>query len=558
MVNKQVKHIIFDQQVRDKILKGVQVTARAVGTTLGSKGRNVALEKNWGSPIIIHDGVTVARDIVLEDPHENMAAQAVINAAQNTNNEAGDGTTTATVMTNAIVQEAMPIISAGTNPMVIRKGIEKVVPAVIAELKKMAKPVKSYEEMKQIATISSTEESIGDLVATAIQKVGEYGVVTVQNGNTSHIEVEYKEGMDLPSGWLAPHFINVEERMEAVFSYDDKIASGDESKYPFVILFDDKLDTSRMIDIWRRLPKDVNRTKILIIANDYEPEALQGLILSKLQSGMKVVAIKAPEYGEHRTNLLDDIASVTGGTVIGGTNGIPIENLEQKHFGTCEKIVVTKYETIIIGGQGKKENIDRRIEGLRNLKKETRDKGQLDKIESRLAKLIGGVAVIMVGAASQEELREKKERVIDAVNATRHAVKEGVVPGGGVAYLRASRIIDTMELTDKEKIGAEIVRNALRHPIMLLVSNAGAENPGYVVGTILAHKNPHWGYNVETEDYENLVEAGIIDPVKVSRTALENAASIATMLITTNVMVANKREKKEKASDDNEGIGEFV
>lgn len=556
MVNKQTKEIIFGQEVRDKILKGVAITARAVGTTLGSKGRNVSLEKNWGSPIIIHDGVTVARDVVLPDPFENQAAQLVINAAQNTNNEAGDGTTTATILTHAIVKEALPIVSAGTNPMVIRKGIEKAIPAVIERLLTIAKPVASFDEMKQIATISSTDEGIGELVATAVQKVGEYGVVTVQNGNKSYIEVEYKEGMDLSAGWLAPHFVTDMERFEAIYGPADKIKTID-SKYPFVVLLDDKLDTTKMIDIFRKLPDDRENTKILVIANDYEPEAIQGLVLSKLKSDMKVVAIKSPEYGEHRTNLLDDIATVTGGTVIGGTNGIPIENLERTHFGKCEKFVVTRYETIIIGGKGDGDKIKKRIKGLQNIKKETQDKGQLDKIESRLAKLIGGVAVIMVGAASQEELREKKERVIDAVNATKAAVKEGVVPGGGVAFIRAGEVIESLELTDREKIGADIVKRALRYPIMKLVSNAGADDPGFVVGKILENKNPFWGYNVESEDYEDMVKSGIIDPVKVSRTALENAASIATMLITTDVMIVNKREPGKK-EEDTDGIGELI
>lgn len=555
-MDKPVKKIIYGQEVRDKILRGVAVTERAVGTTLGSKGRNVALEKNWGSPIILHDGVSVARDIALEDPFENQAAQLVINAAQNTNNEAGDGTTTATILTHAIVKEALPIVSSGTNPMVIRKGIEKAVPAIIAELKKLARPIKTFDEMKQIATISAADESMGDLIATAIKKVGENGVVTVQEGTGSTIEVEYKEGMDLPKGYISPYLITDPARMEVVYEMEKrKGKTGIESSFPYIVVVNEKLDNAKLAAIYQTIWQTDNSAKIIFIADDFEPEAMQSIIISKLRSGSRLAALKSPEFGEHRTNLLIDIATVTGGKVIGGAAGVPIDQVKIDDIGQVEKVIISRDQTLLIGGQGKDKDIQDRIAALKKLLQDSKEEGQRDKLQSRLAKLIGGVAVISVGAPSETEMREKKERVYDAVNATKAAVAEGVVPGGGVALIRASQVLDTMDVTPQESIGVDIVRQALKYPLKRLIENVGTEDPGYAIGKILEHKNPDWGYDVDSETFTDLVKKGIIDPVKVTRSALQNAASIATMLVTTDCMIVYKREEKSKKEEDIEGIG---
>lgn len=553
MVNKAVKKIIFGEDVRKKILSGVEITARAVGTTLGSKGRNVLLEKNWGAPIIIHDGVTVARDIVLEDPFENAAAQSVISAAQNTNNQAGDGTTTATILTYSIVREALKIVSAGINPMTIRRGINKVIPAIIDELHKNARKIETFEEMKQIATISAADAEMGHIIASAIQKVGSHGVVNVQEGQGLTIEVEYKEGMDLGKGWVSPYLINRPERMETVFEAEGKKGN---VEYPFVITVNAKLDNKKLIKIANTILEFNPYAKFLIIADDFENDAVSSMVISRVKSNMNVVAIKAPEYGEHRTNVLHDVAILTGGSVIGGPTGVAYESLTIKDFGMAEKIIVTERETLIIGGRGDKRSIDDRIAALKKMKSESKDPGIIDKFESRLSKLVGGVAIISVGAPSEEEMREKKERVFDAVNATRAAIQEGIVPGGGVALLRASRIINSLELTDSEAVGAKIIKRAIQYPAQKLIENAGHENVGQVIGKILEHKNTNWGYNVETEEFEDLIKAGVIDPVKVTRSALQNAASIATMLITTEVMVINK-PIEEKKDEEIPGVGRW-
>lgn len=553
-MERNVRKIIYGQAVREKISKGVAKTARAVGTTLGSKGRNVSIPRNFGPPVIMHDGVTVARNIILEDPFEDQAAQLVISAAQNTNNEAGDGTTTATILTDAIVQEALPIISAGTNPMIIRKGIDKTIPKIIEELRRLARPVKKIEEMKQVATISAADPDLGDLIATAIQKVGEEGLVTVQEGSGSTIEVEYKEGMDLPRGYISPYLVTNTDRMEIVYEASQK---RDTLSYPYVIVINQKVNNQILAPVVDVILRSDQQAQFLIIADEFETDALQSLIVSKIRMNIMCAGIKAPDFGQHRTNILTDIAVVTGGKVIGGTVGIPVEQVKLTDIGQCEKIVVTPDQTLIIGGRGQKKDIEDQITGIKKLLRETTDLGIRDRLEGRLAKLIGGVAVISVGAPSEPEMREKKERIYDAVNATKAAVSEGIVPGGGVSLIKVSRVIPDLKLTEEEKIGARIVQKALTYPAKKLIENAGVDNAGFAIGKIMEHDNPNWGFNVDTEQYEDLMKSGVIDPVKVTRSALLNASSVASILITTECMIADKPQTEKKKETEEEGIGTF-
>ena len=551
------KKIIYGQEVRNKILSGVSKVERAVGTTLGSQGRNVVLEKNWGEPVIIHDGVTVARDVILPDPFENQAARLVIRAALNTNQEAGDGTTTATILTNGIVAEAMPLIAAGAKPQIIRRGIDATVPVIIEHLRKMARPVKTVKEMIQIATIAAADEDMGKLIATAIQKVGEHGVVTVQPGTGSTIEVEYKEGMDISKGWISPYLVTDSKKMEIEFS-PDKIKDSRNSElidnFPFVLAVDEKIDNEKLITLAEKVLKFTQKAKFLIIAEGYDPEAIRSIVMSKVRSGVHIAAIESPEYGEHRTNMLSDIATVTGGKLIGGSTGIPVDTVTIDDIGQAEKIIVSQYQTIIIGGRGKKQEIQNRIEGLRTMLENSREDGVRDKLQSRMAKLSNGVAVISVGAPTKVEMDEKRERINDAVNATRAAITEGIVPGGGVALVRVTKMLEENK-EEKHKLARQILRKALLHPIRRLITNTTSEDPGYIIGSIAESKDMNLGYNVDTEQYENMLESGIIDPVKVTRSALKNAASVATMLITADCIICVDPELQKQVTDPTEGIG---
>lgn len=547
---RKPKQIIFDQEVRNKIDRGLYIAYRAVSTTLGSKGRNVMYELNWGFPNIIHDGVTVAREIVLKDPVENMAAQLLLSAAQKTNDEAGDGTTTATILTYAIAHEGLRVVSAGTNPAFIRKGIEKAVDAVIQELKAQAKPVRTHEEIAQVATISAADPALGELIATAIEKVGENGVVTVQDGTGNTVDVEYKEGMEFDRGFISPWLMTDGEKMEAVLQGNQK------GNYPYVIIVNDTLSNEQLVNIIELVYKVDLRAKIIVIADDFDSVAIGSIVLTKTRGKKELVAVKAPDYGDHRTNLLNDIATVTGGTMLGGSTGIPLDQATIDSFGRCERVIVGREITQLIGGQGNRKAIDERIAAIRNQMDKAKTPFEKDKLETRLSKLVGGVAVINVAASSETEMRELKERIIDAKNAARAAVEEGIVPGGGVALLRARRVIDTLDL-GREKIGAEIVKAALAYPIQKLIKNSGADSVDYIVGKIEHSTEKSLGYNVDTEDYVDLIKEGIIDPLKVSKSALTNAASIATMLITTDVAISFEREKPKTNTEDIEGIGQF-
>ena len=551
-MDRITRTLIFGQDTREKIVRGVEIAAKAVGTTLGSRGRNVALEKNWGAPIILHDGVSVAREVILKDPYENMGAQLVIAAAQKTNDQAGDGTTTATILTYAIVKEAMKIVSAGNNPMIIRKGIEKAVAAVLSEMSRSAKKITKSEDLKNVATISCADAEIGELIADAIQKVGEEGIVTVQEGQKSYIEVEYKEGMDFDRGLLSPYFITDQSRFEAVLN------STKSEKNVYVIVVDEVMKQTDIVSLLSKVYKGTDRPTVLFIANDYEPDALSVLVINRIRQGMPIFAVRSPEYGEHRTNLLNDIATITGGHLITNKGtGIPLEQATKESFGRTEKVIITKDQTLIINGAGKESDIKERIQSIDMLLSEVKMEGERDKLQSRKAKLTGGVAVILVGAPSETEMREKKERIYDAVNATKAAIDEGIVPGGGVSLINARQIIKSLTIPDNEMRGAVIIYEALAYPIRKLIDNVGGIDPGYVIGKIEENKSKTYGYNVDSESFENLMETGIIDPVKVTKFALINAASVATMLITTDCMIAFEREYKKNDTVDNDGIGNF-
>lgn len=567
-MDKKTKILIFDQRVRNKILRGVEITAKAVGTTLGSRGRNVAYELNWGTPNVLHDGVSVAKQVVLKDPYENMAAQLVITAAERTNDIAGDGTTTATILTYAIVKEAIQAISAGNNPMVVRKGIDKAVAAVVEELKAMAKNVKDFEELKQIATISAADSEMGELIATAIQKVGEGGVVTVQPGRSSELEVEYKEGMEFERGLLSQYLRTSNDKMEAVLETEKE-------NYPYVAIINEKLDSAKTIAILEKMYEFDKGAKIMLIADDFDNEAFNMIVVNMLRGTKKIVPVKAPEFGEHRTALLNDIAILTGGQVLGGSAGLPIEQATIESFGRCERTITTIDQTIIIGGRGDKKKIEGQIKTIRKLAEDAKTDSEKDKADKRIGKLTGGVAVISVGAYSETEMNERKERVYDATNATKAAIAEGIVPGGGVALLRARNAIDKLSFSDKtptdglldgvkiagrskEKIGADIIKSALSYPIRQLIANAGIEKPDAVVGKIEESTEKNFGYNVDTEEYVDLYKEGIIDPLKVVRTALVQSASVAIMLITTECMIAFDREPEKKGENNANGIGGFI
>ncbi len=552
-MDKKPRNILFGNKVQKAIDVGVTMVYKAVATTLGSKGRNVSIEKNWGVPLIVHDGVTVAREIVLADQFANQAAQQVIDAAQKTNDQAGDGTTTATILTYAITKEGLKQIAAGISPTNIRNGIKKAEEIVIKELTNMAKPVNSFEEMSQVASISAASKEIGALIATAVQKVGKHGVVTVQEGTNNIIEVEYKEGMDFQQGRISHYMITDQERDEAV------LKGSTEKDRPYVVIVDDEINNDKLLKVLNPIIQFDQLAKVLIIANEFDGDSKASLIMNRMQANRLYIGVKSPEFGEHRTAMLADIATVTGGTVVGGNVGIKVDGFTIDHVGRCEKAIIGRDQTIIVGGAGDKKTINAQIKQIKNKLKNARTEFEKDKFEARLAKLTGGVAVIQVGANSQAEMRELKERVYDAVNATKAAISDGIVPGGGVSMVRASKAIITAadnQFKPEEVNGAKIVKDALFYPLRKLVKNAGGK-PDFVVQQVLDSDDPDIGYNVDSEQFENMIESGIIDPVKVTISAFKNAASTATMLLTTDCMVGLQREKDEHVEMDIEGIGSF-
>jgi len=528
------KQLKFSDEARQSLMKGIDVVAKAVVTTLGPKGRNVALDKKWGAPNIVHDGVTVAKDIELKDPFENMGAQLVKEAADKTNDVAGDGTTTATLLAQKMTAQGMRNVTAGANPMVVKKGIDKAVEAVVTELKKISKPIKNKEEIEQVATISAGDEAIGAKIAEALDKVGRDGVVTVEEGKGLTIDIEYKEGMEFDRGYVSAYFVTNPERMEA------------EIENAYILLTDKKVTSIQ--EMLPFLEKFVKVSKnLVIIADEVEGEALATLVVNKLKGTFNVLAIKAPGFGDRRKELLEDIAILTGGTVISEDTGRTYESIEITDLGQADKIWADKDNARIIGGKGDKAKIKTRIALLKRQIADTDSDFDKEKLEERLAKLSGGVAQVNVGAATEIELNEKKERVKDAVGATKAAIEEGILPGGGVALLRARKALDTLKVeSDDEQVGVDIVEVALEQPVRWLAKNSG-EDDGFVLRKIQESKTSDFGFNALTGSFGSMTKFGILDPLKVTRSALQNAASVAMMVLTTEGLITDIPEEKKAA-----------
>lgn len=524
------KILKFDSDAREKLLKGINTLTDAVASTLGPKGRNVALDKKWGAPQVVHDGVTVAKEIDLEDPFENMGAQLLKEAASKTNDVAGDGTTTATILAQAIVAESLKNIEAGANPMILRRGIELATQTLVAELQKMSKKLTTPEEITQVATISAQNSEIGKLISEAIAKVGKDGVITVEEGKTMEMSVDYKEGMEFDKGYQSPYFVTDSDKMEA--SLED----------PYILITDKKI--SNMQELLPFLEKFVQVSKTLvIITEEVEGEALATLVLNKLRGSFNVLAVQAPGFGDRRKAMLEDIAILTGGNIISEETGRKLDSIEVEDLGRAARVTSSKDSTLVVDGKGSKKAIDARIAQIRKEIAATDSEFDREKLEERLAKLTGGVAVINVGAATEVEMKEKKERVIDAVAATKAAIEEGIVPGGEVALLRVSKSLDALKVEGEEKVGVEIIKKAVTRPFERLMENAGY-NSGMMMVEVLKAAN-NFGIDVMDGQLKDLVKIGVIDPVKVTRSALQNAASIAIMVATTQVLVTDAPEKEK-------------
>jgi chaperonin GroEL len=526
------KDIKYSQKAREAILRGVDTLADAVKVTLGPRGRNVILEKSFGSPTITKDGVTVAKEIELEDKFENMGAQMVKEVASKTSDVAGDGTTTATVLAQAIYKEGSKLVAAGVNPMAIKRGIEKAVEAVVEELKKLSKPTKDQEEIAQVGTISANNDTtIGNIIAEAMNKVGKEGVITVEEAKSMETTLEIVEGMQFDRGYTSPYFVTDPEKMTVNLSN------------PYILLNEKKV--SGMKDLIPILEQIARMGKpLLIIAEDVEGEALATLVVNKLRGTLQVCAVKAPGFGDRRKAMLEDIAILTGGKVISEDLGLKLENVTLNDLGTAKTVTIDKDNTTIVDGGGSRKDLEGRVKQIRAQVDETTSDYDREKLQERLAKLVGGVAVIHVGAATETEMKEKKARVEDALNATRAAVEEGIVPGGGVALLRAAKGLDKLKLEGEEQSGVTLVHRALEEPIRQIANNAGAE--GSVVVEKVKDQKAGFGFNAENGKYEDLMKAGIIDPTKVTRFALQNAASVAALLLTTEAMIAEKPKDKEE------------
>ena len=530
------KQIKYSDEAREAILKGAQILAKTVGTTLGPRGRNVAIDRKWGSPNVVHDGVTVAKEIELEDPFENMGAQLVKEAAEKTNDNAGDGTTTSTVLAQAIIAEGMKNITAGANPMILRRGLEKGSEAVVACLKEIAKPVKGNSDIEQVATISAGDPAIGAKIAEALAKVGRDGVISVEESKGWDLEIEYKEGMEFDNGYVSPYFVTNPETMEA------------EVENPYIIITDQKI--SAIADILPSLENLIKVSKnIVIIADEVEGEALATLVVNKLRGTFNILAVKAPGFGDRRKEMLEDIAILTGGTVISEETGRKLDAIKVEDCGRAEKVWADKENCRIIGGKGNAADIKARVAQIRRQLEETDSDFDREKLEERLAKLAGGVAQINVGAATEVELSEKKERVKDAVEATKAAVEEGIIPGGGSSLIYAQKALDSLKgLNDEEAVGVKILRLALEQPTRLIARNSG-EDEGYVVAKIKEevfknNSRADYGFDALTGEFGSMTQKGIIDPLKVTRLALQNAVSVGIMALTTEAMITDLPEKE--------------
>ena len=527
------KEIKYDVVAREKIMKGVDTLANAVKVTLGPKGRNVLIAKSWGAPTITKDGVTVAKEIELENKFENMGAQMVKEVASKTSDKAGDGTTTATILAQAIYREGSKLVVAGMNPMALKKGIEKSVNIVVDELKKMSKPIQDKKEISQVGTISANNDrTIGDIISEAMEKVGKEGVITVEENKGMETDLELVEGMQFDRGYVSPYFVTDAEKMET------------DLEDPYILLYEKKISVMKdMIPILEQIAR--TGRPLLIIAEDLEGEALATLVVNKLRGTLKCSAVKAPGFGDRRKAMLEDIAILTGGKVISEDLGIKLENVALQDLGTCKRVSIDKDNTTIVDGAGRKADIEGRVKQIRAQIEETTSDYDREKLQERLAKLVGGVAVIKVGAATELEMKEKKARVEDALNATRAAVEEGIVPGGGVALLRTLGALERAKLGNDEQHGLNIIRRAIEEPVRQIADNAGFE--GSIVVEKVRQGKGAYGFNAEKGEYEDMLSAGIIDPTKVVRFALQNASSVASLLLTTEAMVAEVPKKKAPA-----------
>jgi chaperonin GroEL len=525
------KVIKYDMKAREAMLKGVQTLADAVVVTLGPKGRNVVIDKSWGSPTVTKDGVTVAKEIELEDKFENMGAQMVKEVASKTSDMAGDGTTTATVLARAIYEEGQKLVAAGNNPMSIKRGIDKAVEVAVKELHKMSKPTKDQREIAQVGTISANnDETIGNIIAEAMNKVGKEGVITVEEAKSMETTLDVVEGMQFDRGYLSPYFVTDPEKMVA--SLED----------PYILINEKKISNMKdMLPILEQVAK-MGRP-LLIIAEDVDGEALATLVVNKLRGTLNVAAVKAPGFGDRRKAMLEDIAILTGGQVVSEDLGIKLENLALSDLGKAKRVSIDKDNTTIVDGAGARAALEGRVKQIRAQIEETTSDYDREKLQERLAKLIGGVAVINVGAATETEMKEKKARVEDALNATRAAVEEGIVPGGGVALVRTLDALDKIKIKADQKLGVKVVMRAIEEPLRQIANNAGYE--GSVVIDKVKNSEGAMGYNAETNTYEDLIAAGVIDPTKVVRFALQNAGSVASLMLTTEAMIAEKPEEKE-------------
>jgi chaperonin GroEL len=527
-----VKMISYNTKAREHLLKGVNTLADAVKVTLGPRGNNVVLEKSWGSPTVTKDGVTVAKEIVLENKFENMGAQMVKEVASKTSDVAGDGTTTATLLAQAIFNEGQKLVAAGSNPMALKRGIDKGVAAVVEELKQLSKPTKDKIEITQVGTISANnDEMIGKLISEAMDKVGKEGVITVEEAKSMETSLEIVEGMQFDRGYLSPYFVTDSAKMQVSL------------ENPCILLHEKKITNMKEL---LPLLEEIAKTgkPLLIVAEDVEGEALATLIVNKLRGTLKCAAVKAPGFGDRRKAILEDIAILTGGQVISEDLGIKLENISTKDLGRCKNVKIDKDNTTIVDGAGSKKDIEARLRQIRAQIEETTSDYDREKLQERLAKLVGGVAVINIGAATETEMKEKKARVEDALNATRAAVEEGIVPGGGVALVRCIGALEKIKIAGEEKDGISILKRALEIPLRQIAENAGYE--GSVVLNKVIEGKDDFGFNAATEKYENLLAAGVIDPTKVVRFALQNAASVSGLMLTTEVMIAEKPEKKKE------------
>ena len=534
------KELRFSEDARSAILRGVNTLANAVKVTLGPKGRNVVIEKSFGAPLVTKDGVTVAKEIELENKFENMGAQMVKEVASKTNDDAGDGTTTATVLAQAIFREGAKIVTAGHNPMMVKRGIDKAVETVRGELKRLAKPVKGDNEISQVGAISANNDpEIGKMLSEAMAKVGREGVITIEESKTAQTELDVVEGMQFDRGYLSPYFVTNAERMEAVL----------ESAY--ILIYDKKISSMRdMIGILEGVAKQSR--PLLIIAEDIEGEALATLVVNKLRGILNVVAVKAPGFGDRRKAMLEDIATLTGGIVISEDTGRKLEQATVQDLGQAKRIVVDKDNTTVVDGSGKKAEIQARVGQIKAQIEETTSEYDKEKLKERLAKLAGGVAVVHVGAPSEVEMKEKKARVEDALNATRAAVEEGIVAGGGTALVRSADAIKLDTYSEQERWGAQIIKRACEEPLRQIAHNAGLDG-AIVLDRVRSNKAAGYGFNAYSEEYEDLVKAGVIDPVKVVRSALENAASVASLMLTTETMIAEAPKKEAAAAPGGHG-----